>query len=692
MDTGSSRPVSPPADPAMAPPRLDARGTGLQARIMALALLPTLILALLLGSTMIRQRNQDLELDLQQRGQLLARQLAAAADYGLFSGNQSALQALAHAVSQEPSVVGATITDGTGRVMAISGSAPRAGTAPSPLGDLSRMITPQADSSHLVIGRWLAFVEPVRSPQLVIDDFSDAGFGNGTQRPAATAGARGGLPSGLAIVEMSADRIRQEQTRFAITVVGLLAVVLAGTFWVARLVSARIARPVLEVASAVQRIGLGVEGVRVRPSRIRVLNLLAEGFNETADQLERSRRELEQRVAEATAQLVEKKEQAEQADRSKTRFLAAASHDLRQPMHALSMFVSALDQEPSETERQQLLRQVSSATMAMGNLLDALLDISKLDAGGVQAKISTFPLQQVLDRLRETFTELAERKGLELIVRNSREWVTSDPILLERILGNLVSNAVRYTPGGLHAGKVLVACRRQGDRLMVQVRDNGVGIAPESQEAIFQEFVQLSNPERDRSKGLGLGLAIVKRLAGLLDHRLGVRSLPGRGSTFSIELPRAAAAPEPTPTGAADAGADTGQGLAQLKVLVIDDDALVRESISRLLQLWGSEVESSAGGVGLPGELKARGWQPHIVLCDYRLADGLDGVTLIQSLRQAFGVRFPSAIITGDTELQSLRELGDEDIQVLYKPVRPVQLRNLVKALRAAQPSPVPTP
>lgn len=688
MDADRAPPASAPAAPAMAPPRLDARGTGLQARIMALALLPVLILALLLGSTMIRQRNQDLELELQQRGQLLARQLAAAADYGLFSGNQAALQALTQAVSHEPSVVGATIADGTGRVMAISGSAPRVGTAPSPLGDLSRMITPGATSSHLVIGPWLAFIEPVRATPLVIDDFTEASSGQAAARPAAATAA----PSGLAIVEMSAERIRQEQTRFAVTVVALLLLVLAGAFWVARLVSARIARPVLEVASAVQRIGLGVEGVRVRPSRIRVLNLLAEGFNETADQLERSRRELEQRVAQATAQLVEKKEQAEQADRSKTRFLAAASHDLRQPMHALSMFVSALGQEPSEAERQQLLRQVSSATMAMGNLLDALLDISKLDAGGVQAKISSFPLQQVLDRLRETFTELAERKGLELIIRNSREWVTSDPILLERILGNLVSNAIRYTPGGLHAGKVLVACRHRGDRLAVQVRDNGVGIAPESQEAIFQEFVQLSNPERDRSKGLGLGLAIVKRLAGLLGHPLGLRSLPGRGSTFSIDVPRAVAAPEPAPVSDAGHEAGAGPGLDQLKVLVIDDDSLVRESISRLLQLWGTEVESSAGGAGLPQELKARGWQPHIVLCDYRLADGLDGVTLVQSLRQAFGVRLPAAIITGDTELQSLRDLGDEDIVLLYKPVRPVQLRNLVKTLRGSAQAQVPAP
>lgn len=683
MATGQTPPATGPQKASI--PRREARGTGLQARIMALALLPVLILALLLGTTMIRQRNQDLERDLQLRGQLLARQLAAAADYGLFSGNLAALQALTQAVSQEPSVVGATIADSSGRVLAISGSAPRVGTAPSPLGDLSQLVSPAATSSQVAMDGWLAFIEPVRSTPLVIEDFAEAMAGPVAPR----GGAEPVPPSGLAIVEMSAERIREEQARFAFTVVALLALVLTGAFWVARLVSARIARPVLEVADAVQRIGLGVEGVRVRPSNIRVLNQLAQGFNETADQLERSRRNLEQRVAEATAQLLEKKEQAEQADRSKTRFLAAASHDLRQPMHALSMFVSALAQETSEAERQQLLRQMASATMAMGNLLDALLDISKLDAGGVQPKISSFPLQQVLDRLRETFTELAERKGLELIVRNSRDWVTSDPILLERILGNLVSNAVRYTPGDRPGGKVLVACRHRGDRLVVQVRDNGVGIAPESQEAIFQEFVQLSNPERDRSKGLGLGLAIVKRLAGLLDHPLHLRSLPGRGSTFAVELPKAApaAAPEPAP---AEAGADTGTAgpaLDQLRVLVIDDDSLVRESITRLLQLWGTEVEASAGGMDLPQALKARGWRPHVVLCDYRLADGVDGVMLVQALRETFGVRLPAAIITGDTELQGLRDLGDEDIVLLYKPVRPVQLRSLVKSLAGAMSS-----
>ena len=658
----------------------ETRNSGFQIRIMAVALLPVLILAFLLGGTMIQQRRQDLATGLQQRGQLLARQLAAGADYGLFSGNKAALQALTDAVAKELSVTAVMITDRTGKSMATYGP-------PVAIEQLAVQLpsgTNVSQGTQKTQANSITFTEPVRSPRLIVDDFSD---GN-DKGPSPILMAQAEFPvnseqiAGLAIVAMSTDIIQQEQTRFALTVSGLLALVLLGAFFVARSMSARLSRPVLEVAAAVQRIGRGEEGVRVQGSSIGVLNLLSKGLNETAEQLERSRQQLEHRVSEATAQLLEKKEQAERADHSKTRFLAAASHDLRQPMHALSMFITALSHVRSDQERAHLIRQAGSATAAMGNLLDALLDISKLDSGGVRANISRFPVQQVLDRIRDTFTEIASKKGLELIVRNSEAWVSSDPILLERILGNLVSNAIRYTTThNSTTGKVLVATRLRLNHVLLQVRDNGNGIAIDSQEVIFQEFVQLANPERDRSKGLGLGLAIVKRLADLLDHSLMLRSLPNCGSTFAIELPRVATgaviAPEMGPE------ILLSDSLEGVKVLVIDDDTMVRESLTHLLLLWGCQVEHAAGGIGLAQALYQRDWCPDVILCDYRLADNMDGIAVIRALRQVFGNQLPAAIVTGDTELQTLHSVGQEGIRVLYKPLRPAQLRLIIKGLRS---------
>ena len=657
-------------------------GTGFQIRMMAIALVPVLILAVLLGAYMILQRQQDLAIGLQQRGQLLARQLAAGADYGLFSGNQTALQALTNAVAREPSVTAVMIADRNGKSVAVYGS--------PALTELVSVQLPTAiqagQATQKQLAQSITFTEPVRSPRLIVDDFpegNDKGF-SPILMPQKGSAATAEQITGLAVVVMSTDIIQQEQTRFALAVSGLLALVLIGAFLVTRKMSARLSRPVLEVAAAVERIGRGEDGVRVRGSSIGVLNLLSKGLNETAEQLERSRQELEERVAQATAQLLEKKEQAERADHSKTRFLAAASHDLRQPMHALSMFITALSHVRSEEERAHLIRQAGAATVAMGNLLDALLDISKLDSGGVRTNISCFPVQQVLDRIRDTFTEIASKKGLELIVRNSNAWTSSDPILLERILGNLVSNAIRYTtPEQNVSGKVLVAARVRQDHILLQVRDNGSGIAPASQEIIFQEFVQLSNPERDRSKGLGLGLAIVKRLANLLEHPLTLRSLPEQGSTFAIRLPRVL---PPATFSLEPAGPENplSDNLTGLKVLVIDDDSLVRDSLTHLLLLWECQVEQAAGGVGLAQALYTREWHPDVVLCDYRLADGMDGIAVIRCLREVFGQALPAAIITGDTELQALRNLGQENIRVLYKPVRSAQLRSMIKNLRAS--------
>ena len=230
------------------------------------------------------------------------------------------------------------------------------------------------------------------------------------------------------------------------------------------------------------------------------------------------------------------KELAEEANLSKSRFLAAASHDLRQPIHALGMFVGALARHPMTDEMRRLVEQIEGSVGAMDGLFNSLLDISKLDAGVVQSHVRSFAIGPLLQRISDEFAGEAQRKGLRLTLCPCSAFVASDPVLLERILRNIVSNAVRYTD----QGRILVGCRR-GPRLSVQVWDTGRGIAQADRERVFQEFYQVDNFERDRAKGLGLGLAIVRRLTLLLDHPLELRSQIGRGSVFKLSLPTAQA-------------------------------------------------------------------------------------------------------------------------------------------------------
>jgi signal transduction histidine kinase len=664
---------------ARRPTRL--RPISLRTRIAALAMVPVLLLAILSGAITIRQRYADLEQGLSIRGALLARQLAAAADYGLFSGNRHALQSIADAVLNEADVVGVLIVGVDGRMRVAGGAPGLAATRLLQAAPLTALPTAAGNSEEaLREGDRLLFIRTVRAPRLAIEDVEEAGS-DGPRTPAATNG-RAGASLGTVAVEMSDHSIRRAQAEFALQVVAILAAVLAGAFVVARKLSRRLSQPMLNMAAAVQRIGRGEEGVRVEGSNIEVLNALASGLNDTAARLEDAKHNLQARVDAATEELRQKKEEAEQADRAKTRFLAAASHDLRQPMQALGMFASALEHSGSEKERLDLAHQIAQASNAMADLLDALLDISRLDAGRVRVNRADQPLQPIFDRLWDTFGEPAAQKDIELVVRPTDLWVNSDPVLLRQIVNNLVSNAVRYTPGGdpQRPGRVAVLARRRGEQVTIEVRDNGPGIPADAHERIFQEFEQLSNPERDRSKGLGLGLAIVQRLSRLLDHPVALRSAPGLGSTFSVTVPQADALAS---SAAAPAAPEEPAGLMRRRVLLIEDDALVRESVARLLRLWGCEVRESAGDPHLSVALACDGWRPEVILCDFRLAAGCTGLTIIDDVRRTCGAEVPAALITGDTEFAALRSQLPGGIQVLFKPVRPAQLRMLLQGLTA---------
>ncbi|MFD0666755.1 ATP-binding protein [Ramlibacter sp. MAHUQ-53] len=645
----------------------------LRARLLVLSLLPALVLTTVAGGYLLVQRAQDGREQLRQAGAQLARQLAAGADYGIFSGNREALQRLVASVVAEPAVVSASVHDAQGQPLAL-GLAPQraldwnpAAVEPAWFGAEPRLVTRDGQ---------LVFIQPVASPAVEVNDYAEA---------ADSLAPRGG-PRGWVVVALTTELLSQALARLGGGVVAAWLVTLAIAVVFARRLSARISQPLRELAVAVRRVGEGGrQRVRVRGTRIAVINELAEGFNRMAARIEGATRDLEDKVREATAGWREQTYAAQAADQAKTKFLAAASHDLRQPMHALSMFVAALRQESEPARRDELVERVQSSVTALAGLLDALLDISKLDGGRIQPQLQRLPVQDILDAVREQYTPLAERQGLTLTVRNSPQWTETDPVMLGRIVGNFVSNAIRYTPPGDGAGQVLVAVRPRGEGLAIEVRDNGVGIAPESQQVIFDEFVQLHNPQRDRGKGLGLGLAIVRRLAELLGHRVAVRSRPGRGSTFTVTLARV----EPP----ADAVRLTGRAhlpgpavdrpLEGVRVLLVEDDALVRESAGHLLRLWGCELRASAGGPGLVDALRAQGWHPQLVLSDFRLGGGTDGLDTVRALREAFGPGLPALLVSGDTEVGLGDQAARDGVVLLYKPIQPGVLHDTLATLLA---------
>src|SRR5882672_490462 len=364
--------------------------------------------------------------------------------------------------------------------------------------------------------------------------------------------------------------------------------------------------------------------------------------------------------------------QLEAANLAKSRFLAAASHDLRQPVHALNLFVAQLRTETDQAERNRVTAQIDAAVTAMNDLFNALLDISKLDAGVLAPELTTFPVAHILQRIERTFAPAAQEKGLRLRVVPSDAWVRSDLILLERILMNLVSNAIRYTD----RGGVLVGCRRRSSELRIEVSDSGIGIPEDQRGNIFGEFYQLAASERDRRGGLGLGLAIVDRLCRLLDHRLELVSTLGRGSRFAVSLPRVAAAHEPIEYAIApQAMADPARGKL---VVVIDDDALVRDAMGGLLRRWGCLVvtaeSESAALAGLAGDDR----RPDLIISDYRLAGGHTGIEAIQRLRNIFRAPIPAFLITGDIAPERLSEASANGFHLMHKPVGPMALRAML--------------
>jgi len=384
--------------------------------------------------------------------------------------------------------------------------------------------------------------------------------------------------------------------------------------------------------------------------------------------LRRAQVELERKVAERTQEL-------ELANAAKSRFLAMASHDLRQPLHALGLFIAQLRMPLRSGERIRTIELVDATRKEMDEMLNSLLDMSKLDAGILIPTITEFPIARLLQKIETTFDQATRETGLRLRVRRSNAWVRSDAMLLERILLNLVSNAVRYTL----RGGIIVGCRRRGQMLRIEVWDSGPGIPEDQKQNIFGEFFQLAARDRNRYGSMGLGLAIVDRLRLLLNHPIDLASIVGRGSRFAILVPMAdecgtSAEPVDPPHPAAFA-------VEGKVVLVIADAPIVQEGTGGLLGRWGYTVLTTGSDEAALIRLAERQQRPDLIISDYHLANGKTGIRAIEEINAAFGSSIPAILISGDTAPEPAREVRDRGYILLHKPVDPMRLRAVMHEL-----------
>lgn len=370
-----------------------------------------------------------------------------------------------------------------------------------------------------------------------------------------------------------------------------------------------------------------------------------------------------QRLAELHQQA---KEEAEASNLAKSRFLAAASHDLRQPLHALGLYSELLEQEEDPQKLQQLVQRIRNSTGSLRTMLSAILDLSQLHSGDLQLRREVVAMSVVFNQLRDNFENSAADKGLSLTFYGGQHSVYTDPVAISRILSNLLSNAIRYTS----EGRIIVACRRRGNQCLFQVWDSGIGIAPDQQQEIFAEYVQLNNPQRDRNQGLGLGLSIVKGLCQSIGSDIQLASIPEKGSCFSFFVD--AAASEVT---ALDRDTIESHNLSRKQVLLVDDDSDNLEAARQLLERWGMATICYTTMAEALQYLHVQ--RPDIVISDYRLEDG-DGASLLQQSQQMYS-DLPGLLLTGDTDPELLVRIRDAGVLVLHKPIRPAKLRHAIQ-------------
>jgi len=627
--------------------------------LLRLGLMPCAAAALALTAWFTHARLEALDRSFDAEGQAVARQAAALTDLSLYAGDQAAVQAVANSALRGGQATRIEISNNAGVFVSAGPAA----------GNLEKL---------------RVYTAPVRlreSPGASPFGPPAPDAGGGTVTPDTDT-----APIGLVQAFRDTTAYSRERDRSLLAGVGIALIALLVAWASVRHMARSVTRPLRRISHTVAALEGGhfdtrcdVEAGPARggtaPARPHELASLAHDVNRLAERLAHNHQVSEERVREATSVALQRMAEAEQAALSRARFLAAASHDLRQPLHAMGLFIDGLLPGVNDAQRPAVLR-LQEGTQFMTLLLDDLLEISRLDAQVLTPKLAPVALNALFEQLAAQHAAQAAQSQVRMVFKPQGRLVQSDPAMLLRIVGNLIGNAIRHAPP---EGTVLVAARRgaRPGTIRIEVRDNGIGIAPIHQQRIFEEFYQVANTERDRRQGFGLGLAICARLAALLDSRIELRSALLEGSTFSLTLAQAQQAPVARPSAAPPAGAP----LAGLRCLVVDDDDAILHATHELLRQWACVpvcTGTVADAIALMAEPDARF---DVVLCDLQLAGHDDGLAVIDSARKLQPDAL-AVLVSGATGPESLRRLRVHDVSLLTKPVAPAKLRALLTTRR----------
>lgn len=614
---------------------------GMVGRALFLGLIPAVVVAAILSIYFFNSRLADLQNAIEQRAASVARHLALAGEQPLAMGDVARLQMLVNLAAQDPDVSTITLSGAAGTVL-VKGVNSHSGMLPA------------SDAKMFSIRQTIPLT--AANPELA----SSA--------------------KGMVEVTVANGATTQVSKQILTRGIGVALLVLALAAILALRLAYDFVKPIRKLAEAAKAIAAGNLSMRVALNSNGELRTLEECVNSMAAALQSAQENLERQIQTVSAEmtlragsearaLTSQKEAAEAANRAKSRFLAAATHDLRQPLHALGLFSGALLEKIRYPEVRELVVNINKSVEALDGLFNSLLDISKLDAGVIEPARAAFALQTLFDKLMRDYQHQALNKGIIFRIRPSAYVVYSDAALVERIMRNLISNAVAHTD---HNG-VLVGARKRGDQVRLEVWDCGPGIEAANLKDIFQEFYQLGNPERDRSKGLGLGLAIVARLARLLDSKVNVRSTVGKGSLFSFELPLTQIQPQSEMSYTTPAL----NNLIGAFIVIIDDERAVLEGMRALLTDWGCRLILADSVMDALNKLKDES-VPDLLIADYRLRDGATGIQALARLQKEYGLGIPGILITGDTSPDRLREAKASGYYILHKPVRAPKLRTLL--------------
>lgn len=546
---------------------------GIRQRILLAALAPALLVVAVLGFMFSLNHTESVHLSQHHRLAAVARQLAAAAEYDVFVGNQDGLKRLLDAVCEERDIVGAAYVSKGGEWAV---SSPPGLALPAPTEVIEGF---PATTGTEPVNHWHRL--PLQSHQIENDLFSE---GQQTHRETV----------GHLLLKVSNASLHEEMHWLVIQAASVSAGVLILAMLLALVLSRGLIRTLGDIRKLVDGIGRGRHDLRIANSGSDELGQLAQGINRMAEEVGQTQEMLQVRVAAATAALREERDEAERASASRRRFLDAASHDLRQPVQALGLFVAQLEREAGKSPLRANIRKIGQIVHNLQRILDTLLNYSRLDGQVLDPELQPVRASQAIQQAVAELAPLAQEKRLDLRVRCTAadSWLLTDPSLLHRMLVNLIGNALRHT----QQGSVLVACRRRQHHARIEVWDTGPGIAPEHQEAIFEEFVQLDNPERDAGKGLGLGLAIVRRLADLLNHALLMRSRVGHGSYFALQIPLAEHRME-----SEDAFEERS------RILVVAPSGEAGSQVLSLLERWDFHTEQIGEATGLKDWISRHG-------------------------------------------------------------------------------------